>query len=201
VQQPVPVRRTSGAAVLVVGMAIAACAYEPVPPPEHQLSSYLEAPQPSAPPHDLTYTGDHARFAQRSGAARHLSPSGRSALIRLANATTFTSSEVFLGGNLSPHARDFRALLDEGSAVAAFSELAHSAQPEAALYGLAGLYLLDRSQYRDRAQALRASTVTVSTLVGCIGGNRTLASVIGGDRTNELQLEDGSWPKNLAGQQ
>lgn len=183
-----------GGLTLVALLAWAACAYEPIEPPPG-----LEPSEAAPSLFNLEYQGDRAGVRSRSKVLRLLSSPGREGLLRLANAEVFAWSHAGIGGDVSPHALAFRAVLREPRSRDAFLELVESARPEARLYGLAGLYLVDPAAFRVLAALFREFPAQAMVLVGCTGGRQDLASVIGTGAEGSPQLWNGSWSRDLAG--
>jgi hypothetical protein len=164
------------------------------------LNKTLSIPEPQ--PHvagDLKFRGDLVGFARSSTVYPMLSDRGKLSLLVLANAKVFVMDAIGYAGSLPPQARAFRNLLKEARAADAFSELVGSASPPAQLYGLSGLYLVDRDNYEKHAVQLRRGNARVRTFIGCSLDEQAVAYVIGKGNPDRWEIAGGWWPLALAG--
>jgi hypothetical protein len=128
-----------------------------------------------------------------------LSNDGELALKTLASSGCFNSDAIGVSGKTPNEALAFRTLMRENSATQAFLHLSSSKNLVAQLYGLSGLFLLDKSAYDTRAKAILENGGEVCTFLGCIGSRKSVANVIGTGDANRWEISSGVWPNALAG--
>jgi hypothetical protein len=113
------------------------------------------------------------------------------AIRRLARATEFRSAAVGVAGTLSDEARAWRVVLASPDADRRFKTLLREPASAAQLYALAGIYVTDRAAFRESLRGLGSRSASVRTMDGCIGGERSFASIAAeianGQVTRDLQ--------------
>ena len=117
----------------------------------------------------------------------------------LAASGCFVSHAVGFHGKTPDEALAFRTLMRENLATQAFLHLSSSKNIVAQLYGLSGLFLLDKSAYEIRAKAILENDGDVCTVLGCIISREPVASVIGTGDAKRWEISGGVWPNALAG--
>ncbi len=100
------------------------------------------------------------------------------ALALLMTTDVFADGHVGIDGAPSEQAMAFYVVLHSPRAAASFTALVENGSLPGKLYGLSGLYLTDRRAFKRSAEPFRASTDTVPTYSGCIGGWGSVASLV-----------------------
>jgi hypothetical protein len=157
----------------------------------------LEEAIPS-PPYDFSWYGDVVSARASSRIFGRLSVRGQVALLRLSNASCFTSYSVGPRSRVTPYANAFGLLFAEPMRLQAFFELLQSPRPAAPAYGLSGLRLVAPDTYRILAPSFSFRADPVPVVQGCFPGHISFADLIGtGDPLN-VELSNASWPLDLA---
>lgn len=106
----------------------------------------------------------------------------------------FYAASVGYAGLTPPQVLAWQVVLHDPHAVQIFKTLSGDLSTNAGrLYGLAGLYVVDRDEYRVMATELRRWGGIVSTMQGCIVSDRSAADII-------AEMDQGEWSREfLAG--
>ena len=108
-------------------------------------------------------------------------------------AGTIAFGPAGFAGTIPDATQAYWRLLQAPYGVALFRQCAESGNPTARLYGLMGLYQMDRPTYFDIAVHYRDDTSEVMYLRGCIGTaytlNRLLAHLEAGQQEADLFLD------------
>jgi hypothetical protein len=100
----------------------------------------------------------------------------------------FAGPLVGYGGEVSRQVRAFGRLLAEPDAPAAFRDLVQRGQIAGQLYGLCGLYLLDREQFRQVVEPYRNNSQDVLCFFGCLMYRNSIQSIV-------VDIIGGRYPK------
>ena len=124
----------------------------------------------------------------------NLSPEGAQAFRGLLRTETFAGPEVGFGGLPSAEVEAFRVLLHEEAGAEAFDTLLRRAHKAGQLYGLAGLYFLDRAKMEAAKGRYLRDENEVETIFGCLI-ERARVSVLA------EQIVSGALPEYFRGRQ
>jgi hypothetical protein len=86
----------------------------------------------------------------------------------LAKVKSFSFGGIGAAGIPSQSEAHFRTVLDHHTALAEFRGVLANGTPEAKLYALCGIRILDPSSFNEAAEPLKKSNPTVETIGGCI---------------------------------
>jgi hypothetical protein len=84
-----------------------------------------------------------------------------------------------------------KTLLAQPDAPAAFESLLRRGGPAGQLYGLCGLYLVDRTRFDMRVKPYLTRATVVGYLNGCVGDGVPMSRLVAGDNFN---IVNGDWP-------
>ena len=96
----------------------------------------------------------------------------------LAKVKSFAFGGIGVAGTPSPSEAHFRTVLAQHNALADFRAVLANGTPEAKLYALCGIRILDPSSFNEAAEPLKKSNPTVETIGGCIITKVPAAGVI-----------------------
>jgi hypothetical protein len=187
---------------LAVALAAGCTAPAPSSPPTEPRWRYVEPETPKEPALRATLV----HLDPEPEGAEGLSEAGRLALKVLLETETFTSDAVGEGGELPLQAECFRILFreDEATARAAFHHLADHGMAAGKLFGLCGLWFLDREACEAACDELagEGDDFTARVFEGCIIGERPVAGIVRRPPDADPERADirgGAWPRMLRG--
>jgi hypothetical protein len=96
----------------------------------------------------------------------------------LARVKSFAFGGIGIAGTPSPGEPLFRTVLARHDALAEFRGILANGTPEAKLYALCGIRILEPSSFEAAAEPLKKSNPTVETIGGCIITKVSAAGVI-----------------------
>jgi len=129
-------------------------------------------------PSPHSYAGDVGKFAATSLVFQRLGAESREAFLNLANARAL-SPPVDDSWKEYPNTRAFNILLGDPLASEVFQELASSATVHGQLYGLSGLYLVNREKLAELVPEFADNSTPIELQVGCIPTPVRMSELIG----------------------
>ncbi len=121
-----------------------------------------------------------------------LSAEGQHAYDVLRDAEMFSGDGVGFAGLMPATVEQFRVLIAEPEADAAFKTLMGEATPAGQLFGLAGVYFTDAGRFAHYADHFRRSSERVSIMQGCIMQRTSVGRVV-------PDIADGTFPRSIRG--
>lgn len=97
---------------------------------------------------------------------------------QLAHAQLFAFGGVGFAGISTPGEAAFREVLSSQDAVALFTKLTKSANPQGKCYALLGLKLKNPAAFETAAASLRHSNAEVASAAGCMMSKRPLSNFV-----------------------
>lgn len=122
----------------------------------------------------------------------HEAASRANAISVLMNSDEFADTHVGYAANPSRQYEAFRIVLVQPDAIRIFNDLTKQATLSGKLYGLCGLYLLDRAAFDRERIVFAKDETTVMTFTGCIRFEIPVWIVVTG------RIEDGETPAEFA---
>ena len=107
----------------------------------------------------------------------------------LFNSAQFASSAVGIAGSPPQQVGAFQTILASENADNLFQKLQTDAKIEGQMYGLCGLYLVNKAYFDAVVSDYYNSNTEVSTFIGCILSSHPVNEII-------PSIEDGGWPES-----
>ena len=108
----------------------------------------------------------------------------------LLKTTLFEARFIGTGANRSSGSTAFQTILKHRDAAGCFKDLLERAHLAGQMYGLCGLYLVDRATYEVAVEPYRESRDRVPTFCYCILQNMNVSTVV-------REIDSGSWSLSL----
>jgi len=126
-------------------------------------------------------------------------PSTRDDAIHVLETTEqFEATAIGEAGVPSAEVCAFVFLMRDPDAVQVFQSLLDRANVAGQLYGLAGLYLLDRDLYATQVARYTNNDTWVSTMFGCIISTMKVSEIVHASGSRDLDIDRGGYPRRFA---
>ena len=123
---------------------------------------------PVIPPSPIDADGDPGHYSEHSKTISGLTPFGKRAFIKIANASLFSLDGVGWAPREPQALEALKQMLWQENAKPAFQERAMIATPEGKLFALWGLYVTDQAEYKSAISKLHnVAQPKVLTASGC----------------------------------